>query len=322
MNANTVIADVLKEKQNIDSVYWVACGGSLVDLYPAHCLVERESATLTSGFYTSAEFNLFPPKMLGGNSLVILCSHSGNTPEVFESGNRAIDAGAAVIALTDTAGSRIDQDRWTTWVYPWGEDVPQSEVPLGISLMLAAELIQAQEGLAIFEDLKAGLTSIDAVLAKAREKVNSGPGAEFAKLCKEHDFLYILGSGPNFSQTYGMAICSLMEMQWQNCAYIHSAEYFHGPFEVTEPGVFYFLQLGSGTGRPMDERALGFLKEHTDTLMVLDALDYGMDVIPETARDYLDPALYYAINVELRVARGRVFDHDPEVRRYMGVIDY
>ena len=65
-----------------------------------------------------------------------------------------------------------------------------------------------------------------------------------------------------------MAICSLMEMQWQHCCYIHSGEYFHGPFEATEPGVFYFVQLGSGECRPMEERALAFLNTHTDTIMV------------------------------------------------------
>ena len=37
-----------------------------------------------------------------------------------------------------------------------------------------------------------------------------------------------------------------MEMQWQNCSYVNSAEYFHGPFECTEDGVFYFLQKGAG----------------------------------------------------------------------------
>lgn len=322
MNANDYITQIIAEKQQIDSVFWVACGGSVIDLYPAHSLIQHESVTLSSGFYTGAEFNLYPPKKLNEKSLVVLCSHSGNTPEVSEAGDIASAAGATVLALTDAAGSRIDQDRWTTWVYPWGDNIPQAEVPIGITLQVAAELIQAQEDLVIFDDLMAGIAAIDDVLVHARTKVNAELGEKFAQLCKEHDFLYILGSGPNYCQTYGMAICSLMEMQWQHCCYINSAEYFHGPFECTEPGVFYFLQLGSGAARSIDERALAFLSEHTDTLMVLDSLEYGMDAIPEAARDYLDPALFYAMNVELRAARGKLFDHDPETRRYMGVVDY
>ena len=113
-----------------------------------------------------------------------------------------------------------------------------------------------------------------------------------------------------------------MEMQWQSCAYIHSGEYFHGPFEVTEPGVFYFLQMGSSECRAMDERALAFLETHTDTLMVLDAMEYGMGDVPQSVRAFLDPILFYAMNCELRSARGKVFDHHPDVRRYMGIEKY
>lgn len=50
-----------------------------------------------------------------------------------------------MIAQTDNAGSKIDSGKWTTWVYPWGEGVPQAEVPAGISLSLAAELLDQQE---------------------------------------------------------------------------------------------------------------------------------------------------------------------------------
>ena len=127
---------------------------------------------------------------------------------------------------------------------------------------------------------------MDALLPAAREKVNAELGARFAELCQQHEFFYILGSGPNFSQTYAMAICSLMEMQWQHCCYIHSGEYFHGPFEATEPGVFYFVQLGAGECRPMEERALAFLNTHTDTIMVLDALEYGVGDVPASVRSF------------------------------------
>ncbi len=40
----------------------------------------------------------------------------------------ALAAGAQVVAMTDCEGSKIDNGKWTTWVYPWGEGVPQAEV--------------------------------------------------------------------------------------------------------------------------------------------------------------------------------------------------
>ncbi len=322
MNAKTVIEEILKEKGSIKQVYWVACGGSLIDLYPAHFMLNAESATIESGWYTSKEFILSTPKKLGKNSLVVMCSHSGNTQESVDAAVLAKEAGASVIALTDGKGSKSDDPRFIAWVYPWGDGVPTAEVPSGITLLLAAELIKAQEGFDKYDALCDGIKKMDGIVAAAKTKVNAELGDAFAKACQENNFFYILGSGANFSQTYGFAICSLMEMQWQNCSYIHSGEYFHGPFEVTENGVFYFLQMGSGKCRPMDERALTFLKTHTDRLMVLDTLEYGMDAVDLSVRDYLDSVLLYAMNVELRAARGKVFDHSPDIRRYMGIEKY
>lgn len=207
MNAHDLIKEAIAEKGKFDSVYWIACGGSMIDLIPAHELLQREATTFTSYIYTAREFDIMRPRRLGEKSLVIACSHSGNTPEVVEGCEIALAAGATVIAQTDNAGSKIDSGKWTTWVYPWGEGVPQAEVPAGISLI-------------------------------------------------------------------------------------------------------------------MDERALAFLKTHTDTLMVLDAKEYGMEAVPASVRAYLDPVLFYAMNCELRAARGKVFDHDPDFRRYMGVVEY
>lgn len=322
MNAHDLIADAIAEKGGFDSVFWVACGGSLIDLLPAHELLKREATTFASEAYTAREFDIMRPKRLGEKSLVIACSHSGNTPEVIDACSIAKAAGATVIVQTDNAGSGIDNGEWTCWVYPWGEGVPQAEVPAGISLALASELLYQQEGYADLADMYEGIAKMDQILPAAREKVNAELCDRFAALCQDHKFLYILGSGPVFSQAYGFAICSLMEMQWQSCAYIHSGEYFHGPFEVTEPGVFYFLQMSSSECRAMDERALAFLETHTDTLMVLDAMEYGMDQVPASVRAFLDPILFYAMNCELRSARGKVFDHHPDVRRYMGIEKY
>ena len=44
MKANEVIKKVLDEHGEITEVYWVACGGSLIDLYPSHYLMNGERA--------------------------------------------------------------------------------------------------------------------------------------------------------------------------------------------------------------------------------------------------------------------------------------
>ena len=72
MNAKEVIRQVKEQCGIIRQVYWTACGGSLVDLYPAHCMLMGESTIVESGFYTAREFLLATPKKLGKESLVVV----------------------------------------------------------------------------------------------------------------------------------------------------------------------------------------------------------------------------------------------------------
>ncbi len=108
----------------------------------------------------------------------------------------ALAAGAEVVALTDCEGSKIDNGKWTTWVYPWGEGVSQAEVPQDWAL-IAAELVDQQEGYEALADMYKGLKQMDALLPAAREKVNAELGARLAELCQQHEFFYILGIRPD-----------------------------------------------------------------------------------------------------------------------------
>ena len=258
------------------------------------------------------------PTSLGPKSLVVACSHSGNTQEVVDGCEMALAAGAEVVTMTDYAGSKIDNGKWTTWVYPWGKGESQAEVPQGIGVLMAAELLDQQEGYEALADMYAGLKQMDALLPAAREKVNTELGDRFAELCQQHKFFYILGSGPNFSQTYAMAICSLMEMQWQHCCYIHSGEYFHGPFEVSTEGKPYVFFMSDGATRPMDARALTFLKRMGAKVALIDSKDYGLaDAVPASVVTYFNPLLHLAVMREYGNQIAEARQHPLTMRRYM-----
>ena len=72
MNAHDLIKEAIAEKGKFDSVYWIACGGSMIDLIPAHELLQREATTFTSYIYTAREFDIMRPRRLGEKSLVCL----------------------------------------------------------------------------------------------------------------------------------------------------------------------------------------------------------------------------------------------------------
>ncbi len=189
MNAKEVIRQVKEQCGIIRQVYWTACGGSLVDLYPAHCMLMGESTIVESGFYTAREFLLATPKKLGKESLVVVCSHSGGTPESLHAAELALEKGAAVVMLTNRAGSPADSDKWITWVYPWADELETLKIPSGITLSLAAEVLATQEEFASYDALMDGLSKMDGIVAKAKEKVRAELCDRFAQLCKDHNFL-------------------------------------------------------------------------------------------------------------------------------------
>ena len=107
MDATGYATQILADKGTVKQVYWVACGGSVIDLYPAHCLINATSATVESAIFTGAEFNAFPPAKLGPDSLVVTCSHSGGTPETVEASEIGRSRGAYVLAMTRPAPGSI-----------------------------------------------------------------------------------------------------------------------------------------------------------------------------------------------------------------------
>ena len=100
-------------------VFLVACGGSLVDLYPAKFFLASESCLLRSDLYTANEFVHAAPKVLGERSVVILCSHSGDTPEMVEAVKVAKAAGSLTVTLTHNKSSHIADFSDHNIVYEW-----------------------------------------------------------------------------------------------------------------------------------------------------------------------------------------------------------
>ena len=199
-----------------------------MDLYPGYYFVRAESAVMDAQWIPAREFALTPPKKLGKDSLLIICSHSGKTKECLEAAKTGMDAGAAVVTMTHAPGSPCDTDKWISVVYDWAPGVKEAEKPQGIVLRILNELMKVQEpGYKLYDKIVEGFEKIDGVIAAA-VKDQQNAAWLFAEKYSEEPNLYIMASGASYSQAYGFAICSLQEMQWMDCGYLNSAEYFHG----------------------------------------------------------------------------------------------
>jgi fructoselysine-6-P-deglycase FrlB-like protein len=316
-----VLAARTADSGQISEVFLVACGGSLVDLYPAQFFLASEGCRLRADLYTANEFVHAVPKALGDRSVVIVCSHSGDTPEAIEAARVAQTAGSLTVTLTHNEASEIAEFADRNVVYEWGDESSVQNNPMAITLALCLEVLQRVEGYPNYQDFRKALQQIDDVVAAARDKVR-GRTKAFAETYQNEKLFYVLSSGASYGHAYGFAICSLMEMQWLHASAIHSGEFFHGPFEVTDKKTNFIVLTNEGRTRPLDLRVIAFLDRYAENYEVLDARELGLGVLPESVVDYFNPVLFYSVLCDYREALAKIRDHSLEKRRYMGKVEY
>ncbi|MEK5238880.1 SIS domain-containing protein [Paenibacillus sp. FSL L8-0470] len=322
MNVHQVVEAIHgKVNKGISEVYFVACGGSLVDMYPSKYFLESEAKKLVAGLYTANEFVHALPKRLGKQSVVIVCSHGGNTPESVAAAQAAKEKGAHTIGLTHNQEAALLKFSDYSFLYEWGDDSDVKNNPMAIILELAAELLHVAEGYAHIDAFQKGLQTINGIINQGKKQV--APRARvFAEKYRNEELYYILTSGASYGHAYGFAICSLMEMQWLHAAAIHSGEFFHGPFEVTDKETPFILMINEGRTRELDERARTFLNQYAEKVEVIDAKELGLGVTADEVVEFFNPVLFYSIICVYREALAEVRSHPLETRRYMGKVAY
>jgi fructoselysine 6-phosphate deglycase len=318
---NTVDKILEKNGGELSGIYLVACGGSLVDMYVSDYFLKAEAANCVTGLYTANEFVHVTPKRLDEKSVVILCSHGGNTAETVKAGEVAKLRGATTIGLTHNKVANLLNVSDYSFLYEWGGDAKIVNNPMAIILDLTVSLINETETYENYDKFREAMTIIDTVVENGIKQVQDRTKV-FADKYRDDSMFYILGSGPSYGHAYGFSICSLMEMQWLDSTSVHSGEFFHGPFEVTDKDTNFILLMGVGRTRALDERAKRFLDKYAERVEIVDAKELGLDMISDEVSEFFNPILFYSVLSEYRSALATVRNHDLDVRRYMGKVEY
>lgn len=314
----SVIAEILKAKGTIKSVYFVACGGSYAGLHPGKYFLESESKELKVDHYSSNEFCHATPKSLGEHSIVITQSSSGNTPETVKAAEIAQKAGAASIVITNKPESPLAQNGDYVLVPEKGSTANSGQ---GYSLQLAVEILNQTEGYENYDEMYNGFDRIDKIVGNATKFI--APRAEkWAKMYKDEKLIYTMGSGSAYSVAYSFAICLLMEMQWINSSAIHSGEYFHGPFEITDKDVPFIMMMSTGRTRALDQRALDFLHRFGEKIMVLDNEEMGLNALDPNVAEFFNQIFTAALLDMFYMDLCEVRKHPRPTRRYMWKLKY
>ncbi|MDK2951740.1 MAG: hypothetical protein PWQ77_1405 [Kosmotogales bacterium] len=321
MNISEILKDIKESVSKIDNIIFVGCGGSLAAQYPAKYLLENQSENLKVGYFSSNEFVHASPNYLGKSSIVITVSHAGETPETVKATKLANEKGAKTISFTWKKDSSLAKEGQYVVIYDWGKDAKVENSKMGKLLFLAFEILNVFENYKNYQQAVDGFDKINLIVQKAK-KYSLKRAEKFAENYKDSDIIYVMSSGASTGAAYSYSICILLEMQWINSAAIHSGEYFHGPFEITDKETPFILMINEGRTRPLDERAFSFLSKYGEKLIVLDAKELGLNTIDDTVIEFFNPLLFTNV---LRLYAEKLAEkrkHPLSQRRYMWKLEY
>ncbi|MED4224845.1 SIS domain-containing protein [Neobacillus cucumis] len=314
------VLDALKGR-TINHVYFVACGGSSAIMYPNKYIMDREAKNITSDVYSSNEFIHRNPRKLGENSLVVLCSMSGTTPETVKAAEFARQKGALTVGFTNEPTSPLAQESEFVVKYEWGAESVAFNTNLGLLYQLTLGVLNVLEGNDKFDKMVNSLANTQTAFERAGAQF-ADRAEQFGQDYKDEKVIYTMASGANYGIAYSYTTCILLEMQWIHSNAIHSGEYFHGPFEIIDEDVPFIILLGIDETRPLDERALDFSKKYGKKLVVLDAKELDLAGIDEELQGYIAPLV---LNYVLRRYAEQLADarnHPLSKRRYMWKVEY
>ncbi|AYV73497.1 MULTISPECIES: SIS domain-containing protein [Niallia] len=322
MELNQIIGSIKERQPNIKSVFFVGCGASKAELYPAKYFLEANAKTLRVSLYTANEFNYATPISVDDTSIVITCSLGGATPESVEATTKAKELGAHVIAVTHVEGSALTKDAGYIVYHGFEANYAAKMEKMTKVLGLATEILHQYEGYENYDKMIDGFGKIYELIEKAASTVLPDAKA-FAEAYKDDEVIYVMSSGATHEVAYSFSICLLMEMQWINSGTFHDGEFFHGPFEVVEKDVPFLLLMNDGRTRPMDARALEFLQRFDAKTTVVDAKDFGLgSVIASEVVDYFNPMLISGVLRVYAEQLSYVRNHPLTKRRYMWKLEY
>lgn len=322
MEPKQIIEAIKKERPEIKSVYFVGCGASKAELYPAKYFLEENARNLRVGHFTANEFVHATPVAVDNTAIVITCSLGGTTPETVAASKKAMELGAKVIAVTHDGKSPLAQNAHYAIVHGFEKNYAAKLEKMTNVLSLAVEILNQYEGYTNYEDMQTAFGKIYDLIEKAVSFVT--PAAQkFAKEYKDAPVIYVMSSGATQEVAYAFSICLLMEMQWVNSGSFHDGEFFHGPFEIVDKDVPFILLMNEGRTRALDSRALDFLNRFGAKTTLLDGKDYGLSSeISSSVCEYFNPMVLTAV---LRVYAEQLAIercHPLTMRRYMWKLEY
>lgn len=317
-NGVDILPEVAKIIDNIcqegySTIFYIGIGGTVLYANQMMHITKQLGARLPLFVENAADFNLVGHPYFDQDSLVVIESISGTTPEVIESVAKAHAAGARVIGYVEEKDTPLFEKC----------DYLVSTIGGGYYFWYAVTLRLAYQAgyFEAYDQFMAQMSLLPDVVVQVYKDADPKAKAYAESFCDE-PLTYLVGAGnlEDWATCYGM--CVMEEMQWMKTRPISAANFFHGTLEVIERGVPVMLIKGEDAARPQIERVERFVNKITDKVIVFDTKNLELEGILPEFRGMLSPIImrsaFQRISANLEYCRR----HPLPIRRYYKKLDY
>lgn len=295
------------------NICWLGIGGTYASCLQAEVHMKERSA-IDFFVENAAEYLLTGNKKVGEGTIVMISSVTGSTSEMVEGVKKAKDAGAKIFGFIDVAETKLAQMVDYLVSYPMNEQ---------LKFFMAADRFMYNAG--EFEEYDELYAELDAHLAQALVDVEKSAEELGERIARKHmndSIHYFVGAGNQYGATYSYAMCYWEEQHWIRTKSIHSAEFFHGMFEIIDRDTAVTVFIGEDSQRALSERVARFLPRICGNYNIIDTKDYELKGISPRFRGHLSHLLMRVITSRIDVYMEKLNCHPMEIRRYYRQLDY
>lgn len=248
-------------------------------------------------------------------------SKSGDTTETVKAAQMLKEKNIRTIGIVRKGDSPLAN----SVTYPIVENVVNldgSDPENFAMIFLLFRLLYNQNEFAQYDKLVESLENLPQALVSVRKQADKF-AEDFSNNFYQEEYQMWVGGGSLTGKTYSFAMCVLEEMLWIKTKSIHTAEFFHGSFEVLDEDTCCVLVKGEDVTRSIGERVEKFMEKiGSKKFSVIDTKDYKLEDIDDDYREIFGQMIVTGVVDRISVYLERDRDHSLDTRRYYRVMDY
>ncbi|WP_246082669.1 SIS domain-containing protein [Rubellimicrobium rubrum] len=301
------------------NIHFLGTGGAAIVMRPAVQLLRLRSSfpvfdDPTAELLVSGSRNLTP------GSIVVIPSQSGTTRESVEILELAHSRGATVVTLVGNRDTPLGQGGDHVLVNAT-TDATSSENYYLQGLLVALSVLRHRQEIDDYEALLSGLRTLPQELVNMK-RIMEPRAVDYARALASRDYHILTAAGSAWPEACSYGMCVLEEMQWIRVRPVHASDFFHGTFELLEPGVSVVLLKGEDATRPLAERVERFVASIGGGLSVIDTRDFPSIGLSDDLRALLTPVILTTVLERVSAQLEVIRNHPLSTRRYFRRVSY